>query len=119
MEEKDIVDEYKKLQDMKKEITVRIQALKDNITKLAIENNKDELIGTDCICSIKEYEKVIFPDDKSELIEMIKSKGLYDEFATINYLKLGPKIIKGEIDEEISQLIEKEKAFRISIKKIK
>jgi len=117
IEEKEIVDEFKKLQDMKKDIEVKLQTLKDNIIKLAIENNTDKLLGTKFLCSVKEYEKVVYPDNKSELIEMIKSKGIYEQFSSINYLKLGPKIVGGEVDKEIVDLVNKEKAFRLSLKK--
>ena len=41
------------------------------------------------------------------LIEKIKEKGLYEELSSINYLKLGPKIIKNEIDREIIGLVGK------------
>jgi len=117
-EEKTIVDEYKKLQDMKKDIAVKLQALREDLEKFAVENNTDKLIGTDFVCSLKEYEKIVYPDDKSELIEMIKSKGLYDQYSMICYAKLGPSITKGEVDGEIANMIKKEKAFRISFKKL-
>ena len=61
---------------------------------------------------------IIYTKDKTMLIEKIKEKGLYEELSSINYLKLGPKIIKSEIDREIISLVGKEKAFRISLKKL-
>lgn len=117
--EKELVDEYYKINNLKKEIEVKLQNLKESITKLAVEKNTDKLIGTDMLCSVKEYEKVIYPDDKSDLVQMIKSKGLYDQLSSINYFKLGPRIIKGEIDEEIIKLVGKERAFRVMLKALK
>jgi len=57
-------------------------------------------------------------EDKTILIEMIKSKGLYNELSSLNYFKISPKILKQEIDKEVIDLVKKEKAFRLSLKDI-
>ena len=76
------------------------------------------LFGNHKKCSIKEYEKVIYPEDKTHILELIKKKGLYDKFSSVNYFKLNPAIIKKEIDKEIIDLTKKEKAHRLSFKDI-
>jgi len=58
-----------------------------------------------------------YPDDKDAFTELIKSKGLYDELSSLNYFKLNPKILKGEIDPEIIEQTKKEEDYRISISK--
>lgn len=69
-------------------------------------------------CSIKEYEKVVYPEDKTILIDKIRLKGLYNQYSTISYIKLSSAIIKGNIDLEVAGLVKKEKAFRLSLKDI-
>jgi hypothetical protein len=113
-----LVDELAKLQEMKKQIDEKIIDLKQNIIKLALEKNTELLFGINNKCSIKEYEKIIYPEDKINFLELIKNKGLYDKFSSLNYFKLAPAVRKMEIDEEILRLIKKEKDFRISLKKI-
>ena len=113
-----LVDEFESLENQKKEINLREEELKKKIIELAKQNNTDVLLGTHKKCSIKEYEKIIYPEDKSQIIELIKKKGLYDQFSSVNYLKLGPAIIKGNVDSEISNLTKREKAFRLSFKNI-
>lgn len=113
-----LVDEYAKLQKLNDEINKKIEEIKNKIIALSQEKNIDVLFGTHKKCSIKEYEKVIYPEDKKILIEMIKSKGLYDQFSSLNYFKLSPRIVKQEVDQEIIDLIKKEKAFRLSLKDI-
>ena len=113
-----LVDEYEKIESQKKEIEQREEELKKRIIELAQEKQTDILFGTHKKCSIKEYKKVIFPDDKTLFVELIKNKGLYDKFSSLNYLKISPAIIKGEIDKEIIELTKKEKAFRLSFKDI-
>ena len=83
-----LIDEYEKLQKIKKEIEAKEGELKKDIIKLANEKNTSILFGTFKKCSIKEYTKVIYPEDKTSLVEMIREKGLYDEFSSINYFKL-------------------------------
>jgi len=113
-----LVDEYEKLQTLKMEIEQKEAELKDKIIELAKQKNTEVLFGNNKKCSIKEYEKVIYPKDKTHILELIKKKGLYDRFSSVNYLKLSPAIIKEEIDKEIIDLIKKEKAFRLSFKDI-
>lgn len=111
-----LVNEYEKLKNLQKEISEKLDKIREQIIALAQEKNTEILFGTHKLCSIKEYEKVVYPEDKTFLIELIKSKGLYDRFSSLNYFKLSPKIIKGEIDKEIINLVRKEKAFRVSLK---
>ena len=113
-----LVDELEKIQDMKKDIEIKEEALKEKIMELAKQKNTDVLFGSHKFCSIKEYEKVVYPEDKIFFVELIKNKGLYDRFSSVNYLKLGPAIIKGDIDKEIVELTKREKAFRLSLKEI-
>lgn len=114
-----LVDEFERLQNFKKEIDEKIEKLKEEIIILAKERNADVLFGTNKKCSIKEYEKVIYPEDKIQLVELIRKKGLYDKFSSINYFKLNPVIVKGDIDPEILNLIKKERAFKVFLIAIK
>jgi len=113
-----LIDEFEKLESQRKEIEVKEDELKKKIIELAREKNIGILFGTNKKCSIKEYEKVIYPDDKTIIVELIKKKGLYDKYSSVNYLKLNPAIIKGEVDKEVADLTKKEKAFRLSLKDI-
>jgi len=111
-----LVDEFDKLQRAKKELEAKELELKGKLIELAREKNTEVLTGTHKTCLIKPYEKVVFPENKEELIRIIKEKGLYERFSSINYLKLASPIVKNEIDKEISDLVRKEKAFRIFLR---
>ena len=112
-----LIDEYEKLEFQKKEIERKEEEIKNKIIELAKQKNTETLFGTNQRCSIKEYEKVIYPKDKTYFLELIKNKGLYDKFSSLNYLKISPVIVRGEIDKEIIELTRREKAFRFSFKK--
>ena len=111
-----LVDEYEKLQRLKEEIDKKIEEIREKIIILSKERSADILFGINKKCSIKEYEKIVYPENKTFLIEIIKSKGLYDRFSSLNYFKLSPAIIKGEVEYDIASLVRKEKAFRLSLK---
>ena len=113
-----LIDEYEKLESQKRDIEQREDELKKKIIELAKQKNTEVLFGTHKKCSIKEYDKVIYPEDKTFILELIKKKGLYDRFSSINYFKLNPAILKGEVDKEIVDLTKKEKAFRLSFRDI-
>ncbi len=113
-----LIDEYEKLESQKKEIEQEEAELKKKIIELAKQKNTEVLFGSNKKCSIKEYEKVVYPEDKKQILELIKKKGLYDKFSSINYFKLNPAILKGEVDKEIADLTKKEKAIRFSLRDI-
>jgi hypothetical protein len=114
----DLVDEYEKLQKLKTEIEQKEQELKDKLIALAKEKSTEVLFGNHKKCFIRQYDKVIFPEDKTIFLDLVKKKGIYDKFSSLNYLKLGPAIIKGEVDKEIIDLTKQEKAFRLSLRDI-
>lgn len=114
-----LVDEFEKLEDEKNEIMRKEVELKKRIIELAKEKNTEVLFGNHKKCFIKEYEKVIYPEDKTSIINLLKQKGLWDDFSIINYPRFGSRVVKGELDKELSDLIKKEKAFRLSLKDIK
>ena len=111
-----LVDEFAKLQEIKKQIDEKINKIRQDIINLAQEKQTDVLFGADKKCSIKEYEKIIYPKDKENFVNLIKNKGLYDRFSSLNYFKLAPAVRKKELDLEILSLIKKEKDFRLSLK---
>jgi|SRR3989344_2773531 len=113
-----LIDEFEKIQNLKKEIEAKEEELKKRIIEFAKEKNTDILFGNHKKCSIKEYTKVIYPEDKNQIINLIKTKGLYDNYSTLSYMKLNSAIIKGAIDSEIASLTKQEKAFRLSLKEI-
>mgnify|MGYP001566813540 CR=1 FL=1 len=113
-----LIDLYEELQKKKKELEEQEQELKNKIIELSKEKKAPILFGKNKKCSIKEYIKVIYPEDKVSFVELIKNKGLYVKFSSLNYLKLKTPIIKGELDKEILELTKQEKAFRLSLKDI-
>jgi hypothetical protein len=113
-----LVDEFERLQELKKQTEERIEDIKKEIIELAREKNTDTLFGNNKKCSIKEYEKLIYPENKESLIGLIKIKGIYNQFSSLNYFKLAPAVRKKEVDKEILDLIKIEKDFRLSLKDI-
>ena len=115
-EGKEIVDEFAELQRMKKEIEAKLEYLRMKIIGFSVDNGKGAIFGSHKFCTIKSYDKVVYPANKEDLINLIKQKGLYEQLSSINYFKLSPRILKGEVDQEIINLTKKEKDFRVTLK---
>ncbi|MEK6824257.1 MAG: hypothetical protein AABX12_01825 [Nanoarchaeota archaeon] len=113
-----LVDEYEKLQSLKKEIEAKEEELKTKIIELAKQKNTSLLFGSKMKCSIKEYDKVVYPEDKTDLIDLMKQKDIYNKYSMINYMGFNSAIIKGIVDKEITDLIKMEKTQRLSLKEI-
>ena len=109
-----LVNEFSELQETKKQAEIKIEEIRKDLIEFARQKKIDMVFGTKKKCSIKEYDKVVFLD-KEELLKLIKEKGLYDRFSSLNYFKLSPKIRKKEVDEDIINLTEREKAYRLTL----
>jgi hypothetical protein len=116
MDEKEIINEFASLQIAKREIEMKLEMLKKKIIGFSVDSGKETLFGSNKVCSVKGYDKIIWPADKSQLTEMIKKKGLYEQFSSLNYFKLSPRILKGEVDREIADMTKRERDYRISLR---
>jgi len=95
------VDDFAEIKEKKKEIEKMEEELKDKLVEFAKQKGIDIVYGSNMKCSVKDYKKVVLPEDKEELIKMLKEKGLWDEFAMINYSRFNARGRKGELDKEI------------------
>lgn len=112
-----LVDEYDSLEKLKKEIENKLSNIKSEMINIAKINNISVLSGTHKKCSVKEYDKVIYPEDKYFFSKLIKKNGLYDAFSQINYSRLSPAIVKKDmsINKEILDAVKIIKAFRVTL----
>ncbi len=99
-----LVDKFAELQSKKKEAEDNMESLKDDLIEFAKQNNIDIVYGSNKKASVKEYLKVIYPDDMEDFIKLLKKKKLYDEFIMLCYPKLNSKILKNEIDKDLIKL---------------
>ena len=114
-----LVDELGRLEGQRKEIVAREIELKKKIVELAGQKGVGVLFGNNKKCFVKEYEKIIYPEDKSSIVALLKKKGLWDEFAMLNYSRFGSRVMKKELDEDLIGLIGREKAFRVTLRDVK
>jgi len=111
-----LIDSLSELQIQKKQIEEKIKSIREELVTLAKQKRTDTLIGSKMRASIKEYMKIIYPEEtKDALITTLKEKGLYEEFMHLNRFKLTPRIMKNQVDPEIIKLTERELAYRVSL----
>jgi len=111
--DKQLVDELDRLEKIKKETENKISNIKEEIINIAKLENKELIFGTHKMCSVKPFNKIIYPEDKAKLIELIKTKGLYESLSMLNYSRINSKINKGELSPDIINLVKIEKDFRL------
>ena len=108
-----LVDEIDDFEKIKKETEDKINNIKAEIINIAKLENKEIIFGTHKMCSVKPFEKIIYPEDKTALVNLIKSQGLYETLSMLNYSRISSKIHKKELSQEIISLIKIEKDFRL------
>ncbi|MBU0761259.1 MAG: hypothetical protein KJ600_02630 [Nanoarchaeota archaeon] len=111
-----LIDSLSELQIQKRQIEEKIKSIREELVTLAKQKRTDTLIGSKMRASIKEYMKIVYPEEtKDELLKTLKEKGLYEEFMHLNHFKLSPRIMKNEMDPEIAKLVRRELAYRVSL----
>lgn len=117
-----IVDEFSEVKKVISEAEEKEEQLKDKLIQYAKQFKIDIIYGSNNMAKVKEIEKVVLPEDdkeKAKFIQLLKDKGLWEEFSMICYPKVSSKILKGEMDKEISSKVQIEEDFRISLAKRK
>ena len=110
------VDDFGEIKKQLSELKKKEDELKTKLIQFAKQKGIDIIYGSNMKCSVKEFEKIIMPEDREKFIELIKEKGLWDELSMVCYPKLNSKVIKGEIDEDVKKEIEVMKDFRLSLR---
>lgn len=117
-----LVDEFSELKIKKKEIEVKEDKLKSELIEFAKQKKIDVVYGSNTQASIKEFDKLVLPEDEEEykkFIELLKSKGHWEECSMICYPKIQSKVIKEELHPDLIEKVKLEKDKRISLSKRK
>ncbi len=116
-----LVDEFSEIKTKLSELKKSEEDFKDKLIHYAKQFGIDIVYGSNKKCSIKEFDKMVLPEEKEELIETMKQKGIWDEISMINFMRLQSKFTKGELDkfEDLSKMIQREKDYRLSLSRRK
>jgi len=110
-----LVDELDKFEKIKKETEDKINKIKAELINIAKLENKEHIFGTHKMCSVKPFNRVVYPEDKTILVNLIKSQGLYETLSMLNYSRITSKINKKELSQDIINLVKIEKDFRLTL----
>lgn len=134
LEKIETVEEFKenegvKLVDEFSDIKTKLSKLKekeDEFRLKLIHYSKqfgiDVVYGSNKKCSVKEFDKIVLPEDeeeKAKFIKLMKDKGIYEECSMICFPRLQSKVIRGDIDKELKDSVDIVKDFRLSLSKRK
>ncbi len=112
------VDELSEIKRKLKELEDKQNELKEKIVSFSKQKDIDVIYGSNMKCSVKEFEKIVLPEDKTQLINILKEKKIWDELSMINFMGLQSKILKGQLNE-LKNNVQIEKDYRITLSKRK
>lgn len=117
-----IVDEFSELKVKLKELTDKKEELEGKLIDFAKQFKIDIIYGSNNMAKVKEIEKVMLPEDeeeKAKFVQLLKDKGLWEEFSMICYSKINSKVLSGEVDKDIQSKVKIEEDYRVSLAKRK
>jgi CRISPR/Cas system-associated exonuclease Cas4 (RecB family) len=111
-----LVNKYAKLKDTESQVKEEAEETKSDLIAFSIQKEVDVIYGSNKKVSVKEYDKIVWPEEnKEKLTELLKKKDLYEEFSIISYPKLNSQINEGNLGKPIEKLSKKEKDYRVSL----
>ena len=114
-----MVDKFSEIKSKLAELQEEEDKLKEELIVFAKQKGLDVVYGSNMKASVKDLKKVVLPEDKTELIALIKKKGLWEEFAMLNYMKFNSQGRKGELDKEVMKEVELGEDWRVTVSKRK
>jgi len=114
-----LVDKYSELKKKLAEFEEEKEEFQNKLIEFSKQLGIDVIYGSNNVAKVKEGQKIILPEEKEELIAILKDKGLWDEIAMINFMRLQSHYFKGKLHEDILNKIKTEKDWRISLSKRK
>ena len=121
-----LADEYLEIEKKKQALKNRIELLtaeqdqiKAKIVAFSDPNGYMSIKGSDGKLLIRHEKKVELPDDKTKIVERLKTTGQYDSISMPNYPRLRSDIAKGIADPAIVEMANKISIDKIYIKKRK
>jgi len=117
-----IVDEFSEINLKLKELKEKKEEFEGKLIDFSKQFKVDIVYGSNSMAKVKEIEKVILPEDEKEkviFIQLLKDKGLWEEFSMICYPKINSQVLKGEMDNEVKSMISIGEDYRISLSKRK
>jgi len=116
-----LVNNLAEIKNKKKELEKQEDKLKEDLIEFSKQQDIDIIYGSDAKASVKDYDKIALPkgEEKKDFINLIKKKGLWDNYSTLNFMKLNSDIIKNNIDKEIKDKVDIEKGWKVYLSKKK
>jgi len=104
-----LVNDYTKLQGKIKKLSEELEKVRQTLIDFAKKEDVDVIFGSDIKASVSSYESFKFPskNERTDLNEMIKKLGLWDELAIVDTNELAKKIKNKELHEDFIKLLDK------------
>jgi hypothetical protein len=114
-----LVDKFSEVKTKLQELDEQQEKLKQELISYSKQLGVDFVYGSNNKASVKEFDKIILPEEKEEFLALMKEKGLYDTCSMLCYPTIQSKFKKGELHPDVHSKIKTEKDYRISLSKRK
>jgi putative RecB family exonuclease len=114
-----LVDEYSEIKTKMAELEEKKEEFENKLIEFSKQLGVDAVYGSNNIAKVKEFDKIVLPEEKEEFLALLKEKGIYDACSMICYSSIQSKFKKGELHPDVHGKITTEKDWRISLSKRK
>lgn len=120
-----LVDEYANIKSNLSSLKAKEEEVKEKLINYARKNGLSAVFSENATVTVKENDDIRLPEKKEreEIIQALEKHSLLGSFSTLDTIKLKKAILTGELPqdviEDIGEMIEYHKSYRLSISKNK
>lgn len=121
-----LVDEYAEVQEKiealrsrQRMLEAKRDAVSDAIVAFADANGFMSVTGHGCKALVRHERRVELPEDKTEVVRVLRETGLYDGISMPNYPRLRSEIAKGTADPRVAELATVTEVGKVYFKRAK
>ena len=112
-----LVDEFSEVKTKLAELKERDEELRLRLVEYGKRFDVDAVYGSNRVARLKEFEKIVMPEDKIGFEKLLKEKGLWDEYSMVCFPKLQSGVLRGEVGDWVKDKVEVVKDWRVSLGK--
>ncbi|MCL2333507.1 MAG: PD-(D/E)XK nuclease family protein, partial [Candidatus Methanoplasma sp.] len=116
-EAESMVDELASVNKQAKELEVRSKELESKIILFAKQSGNKTIQSKKASATVSVSKEIQLPEDKTELIALLKERGQYEACSVLNYSRVRSEMFKDKLDPEIARIVPVVEKYSLKMKK--
>jgi len=110
-----LVDEFSEIRTQLSELKKKDDDFKEKLIAYGKQFGIDAVYGSNKVAKLREFDKIVMPEDREKFEKLLRDKGLWDDFSMLSYFKINKGVLSGNVSDDVRKSVGVEKGWRISL----